>query len=169
MENKSLDNIFTRAFPGARTGSSKQGAKSRKKGVDNEKVLAKKLTEWVGVKFMRTPGSGSLGRQAMFMRMDIMITEGKFPFGIETKRYKAITGGKLLKVWEKAKSEHELPLIFLKLDGMRFWWVYSDKDLGMTIHHEIGILKAYSSIELFKISYDDFRTFCTVCFGISFD
>lgn len=154
-------------FPGARTGRSKTGLKSRKKGVDNEKVLAKKLSEWVGVKFMRTPGSGALGRNAMFLRMDIMITEGSFPFGIETKRYKTITDGKIAQFWAKARDEHDHPLLFIKLDGMRFWWVYTTMDLGIPINHTKGELLVYSSIELFKINYDDFKSFLTACYGIS--
>jgi len=163
MEN----NLLNKAFPGARTGKSKTGANSRKKGVDNEKVLAKKLTEWVGVKFMRTPGSGSLGKMARFMSMDIMITEGHFPFGIETKRYKDMGRTKLLRVWEKAKTEHEFPLLFVKLDGMRHWWVYTDKDLGLPIDHTIADLHGYSSNELFKINYNDFTTFCSNLYGTS--
>lgn len=159
-------NLLDKAFPGARTKRSKLGAKSRKKGVDNEKVLAKKLTEWVGVKFIRTPGSGSLGKLARFLRMDIMVTEGTFPFGIETKRYAKMTDNKLYSIWQKACSEHEHPLVFVKLDGMRYWWIYTNIDLGLPVYHNINELYAYSSIDLFKTNYNDFINFCRHCYGI---
>lgn len=130
----------------------KKRISSNSKGKANELKLANVLTDWAGVKFFRTPGSGSFSNKAKNLVCDIM-AEG-CSFAIETKHYAKISQKDIEKIWKKAKTEHPNPLLFIRTNGMRGWLVYSEVDLKIP-NVPRGTLYEYKSVDFFKLDYNE--------------
>lgn len=125
-----------------------------KKGKNNEWLLARTLTAWSGVLFQRVPGSGSFGKKIDNLVCDV-IAEG-FPYGIETKHYATITFKKIQQIWDKAKTEHPNPLLFIRTNGTKSWLIYSEIDFKIP-NVPRGTLYEYTSEEWLK---QDYKTVC---------
>lgn len=132
----------------------KRKISSNEKGKANERLLATRLTEWSGVQFNRVPGSGAFGKRISNLVCDVM-AEG-FPYGIETKHYATITFKKILQIWDKAKTEHPNPLLFIRTNGTKSWLIYSEIDFKIP-NVPRGTLYEYTSEEWLK---QDYKTVC---------
>lgn len=128
----------------------KRKINSKVKGTTNEQKLARCLTDWSGILFSRTPNSGGLGYRLQNAACDIQANS--FPYGIETKHYKVITQNQIKKFWEKAKTEHDNPLLFIRTNGMSGWLVYSELDFKIESVPR-GTLFEYTSVNFFKLDY----------------
>jgi hypothetical protein len=133
----------------------KKMVNGNKKGKQNEWLLARTLTAWSGVLFTRVPGSGSFSKRIDNLRCDI-IADG-FDFGIETKHYATITMTKIFQIWEKAKTEHPNPLLFIRTNGTKSWLIYSEIDFKIP-NVPRGTLFEYTSEEWLKM---DYKTVCS--------
>lgn len=107
---------------------------SKAKGNTNERVCAKSLEEWVGVKFVRVPQSGGLRRQDTDKTVGDIIPDTldkafKFRFSVETKHLKTIhvtpilrCSSHIFKIWNQAMSDairsHKLPMALIRSNGM---------------------------------------------------
>lgn len=133
----------------------KKKLNSKKKGNANELLLANTLTKWSGTKFNRVPGSGSMGWRLDNATGDV-VANG-FGFHIETKHYATITFKKIQQIWEKAKTEHPNPLLFIRTNGTKSWLIYSEIDFKIP-NVLRGTLYEYTSEEWLKL---DYKTICS--------
>lgn len=72
-------------------------SKSKAKGNANERAVAKKLTDWWGSAFLRTPNSGAMRRKGLAWEYGDLNVPDDFPGIIEAKFYKEIEVDLLLK------------------------------------------------------------------------
>lgn len=105
---------------------------SKKKGDSNERVAAKWLTDWVGVKFTRVPSSGGLRwTNTVNACGDIVCEDGDFDFlfSVETKHLKNLSiaptlrvNSKIFTIWNQAVTDairaNKFPMCLLRSNGM---------------------------------------------------
>ena len=109
------------------------GINSKKKGDNNERIVASLLSEWTGVKFTRVPRSGGLDwKNNDTVYGDVVSTDRdfNFPFSIETKAYKDINVGLntlrknsiVFKFWQQcvwdAEKSGKIPMLLIRKNGM---------------------------------------------------
>lgn len=96
----------------------------RRKGSENERVVAALLAEWWGelepeVKFVRTPGSGGWStakvRAEFRASGDVMTTSPSFPFTVEAKRRESFS-------WDNFLAGRRSPVWS--------WWLQSLREAG---------------------------------------
>lgn len=127
-----------------REANSKRGRRSKRKGNDGERDVARKLEAWwstveEGSRFAKTPSSGGHGRAAEFaMCGDVMTTATRFPFVVEVKNRPTAwslpallahgidLGGKVAEWWKEAEEAAEKqggsPMLWIKTPS-RSWLV----------------------------------------------
>lgn len=119
------------------------GINSKKKDDNNERNLAKLLSNWTGEKFTRVPRSGGLDwKNNDSVYGDVVCTNRDFAFvfSVETKFYKSIAleeklrrNSMVFKFWQQCVNDAERsgkePILFIRKNGMAEgdYFVYLDE------------------------------------------
>jgi len=114
---------------------------AKRKGNDNEYLLANVLSNWTGFKFGRVPSSGGLrweGESRFIGDVVVQDPEINFPFTIETKSYRKLIlkngnfSKKVGKFWdqciEDCKRSGKMPMLIMRENGMpkEDWHIFFD-------------------------------------------
>lgn len=117
------------------TTETKPRVNSKRKGSKNERAIAKIFSEWTGLEFARTPGSGGLRWKRQDDTVgDIVCTDKKnrgFKFCVEAKFHEEINfnhlvgsnNSEIIKFWKQSLEEGarsgKIPLLFMRYNLMK--------------------------------------------------
>lgn len=143
---------------------------SKVKGDGYERKVAKTITEWSGVKMIRTPLSGGWARQRSDVRGDLVCADDSvfFPYHIECKNQKGwqwgltIEGrGIVYEWWEQTIRDcpaHDIPWLIFHEHGRSDWLMKRIDPFSSYLHiskvkvavRDVVIYELASFLEAFK-------------------
>jgi hypothetical protein len=164
----------------------KKSINSKVKGNNNELILAKALTSYTGLEFVRVPQSGGLRwENSVQVIGDLIVTDPNafFPFAIETKHLKSLalqksgllrTKSKIYGLFEQAERDgqraNKIPSLWVRENGMQAgtWWVFIPTPIYFKLKdlliNYVGVLQygegiiGINSKELFAVSWEQLVT-----------
>lgn len=129
--------------------SSRSGKMSKTKGSNNERDVAKFLTNWTGAQFNRTPGSGGMHLRNAHFAGDVVCVDDDFffPFVVEAKHLKSIPiswylrkDSKLFGIFRQAQRDADRigkrPMCLVRENGMSkgSYYMVLGADHGFKLH-----------------------------------
>jgi hypothetical protein len=167
----------------------KKGINSKVKGNKNELTLAKALSSYTGLEFVRVPQSGGLRwENAATVIGDLIVTnaDAVFPFAVETKHLKTLalqksgllrTKSKIYGLFEQAARDglraDKIPSLWVRGNGMPAgtWWVFIPTPIYFKLKdvliNYVGVLQygegiiGINSKELFAAPWEQVVTLLT--------